>query len=55
MSDEEVQYVKKQKNIHYGSLEDKERARLAALDEKGKSDDEDAPNSTPQVHVSQGN
>lgn len=32
MSDEEeITYVKKQKTIHYGSLEDQERARLASL------------------------
>lgn len=29
--DEEIVYVKKQKTIHYGSLEDQERARLATL------------------------
>lgn len=29
--DEEVIYIKKQKTIHYGSLEDQERNRLATL------------------------
>lgn len=29
--DEEVIYVKKPKTIHYGSLEDQERIRLAAV------------------------
>lgn len=29
--DEEITYVKKQKTIHYGSLEDQERIRLATL------------------------
>lgn len=29
--DEEITYVKKQKTIHYGSLEDQERTRLATL------------------------
>lgn len=29
--DEEITYVKKQKTIHYGSLEDQERLRLASL------------------------
>jgi U4/U6 small nuclear ribonucleoprotein PRP4 len=30
MSDEEVNYVKKQKIVHYGSIEEKERQRIAA-------------------------
>lgn len=29
--DEEITYVKKQKTIHYGSLEDQERIRLSSL------------------------
>lgn len=29
--DEEITYVKKPKTIHYGSLEDQERIRLASL------------------------
>lgn len=32
--DDEVQYVKKTKTVHYGSLEDAERARLEAQDEE---------------------
>jgi U4/U6 small nuclear ribonucleoprotein PRP4 len=36
--DEEITYVKKQKTIHYGSLEDQERIRqsLAATDNDGE-------------------
>ncbi|KAK9878963.1 hypothetical protein WA026_003782 [Henosepilachna vigintioctopunctata] len=41
MSDEEVQYAKKPKTIHYGSLEEGERARLQQKDEE-KNDDEDS-------------
>lgn len=29
--DEEITYVKKQKTIHYGSLEDQERNRISTL------------------------
>lgn len=29
--DEEITYIKKQKTIHYGSLEDQERIRLSSL------------------------
>jgi len=29
--DEDITYVKKQKTIHYGSLEDQERIRLSSL------------------------
>lgn len=32
--DEEVQYVKKTKTVHYGSLEDAERARLEAQEDE---------------------
>lgn len=36
MSDEEeVVYVKKQKTIHYGSLEDQERAKIAKAENEG--------------------
>lgn len=39
MSDEEdVTYVKKPKTIHYGSLEDQERNRLATLQTAPDSD-----------------
>lgn len=60
MSDEEdVVYVKKQRTIHYGSLEDSEKARLAAIEAAGESsnDGEGSRPSTPsnmQVHVSNG-
>ncbi|XP_066255733.1 U4/U6 small nuclear ribonucleoprotein Prp4 [Euwallacea similis] len=40
MSDDEISYVKKTKTIHYGSLEDSERARIEAAE-----DDEDSNNS----------
>lgn len=39
--------------IHYGSLEDAERARLAAADTEDSNDKEPAPN-PPQVHISTG-
>ncbi|KAF7283852.1 U4-U6 small nuclear riboprotein factor 60K isoform X1 [Rhynchophorus ferrugineus] len=39
MSDDEVLYVKKQKTIHYGSLEDSERARLEAGQDNDDSND----------------
>lgn len=47
MSDDEddVVYVKKQKTIHYGSLEDSERARLAALATKTEPKDEESESS----------
>jgi U4/U6 small nuclear ribonucleoprotein PRP4 len=39
--DEDVLYVKKQKTIHYGSLEEQERARLSsAVVKSGDSDEE---------------
>ena len=39
--DEDILYVKKQKTIHYGSLEEQERARLSSAALKsGESDDE---------------
>lgn len=52
MSDDEVPYIKKLKSIHYGSLEESERARLEQKDDV-KSDDEDST-TVPQVHVSNG-
>lgn len=61
MSDEEdVVYVKKQRTIHYGSLEDSEKARLAAIEAGGENsnDGDESPASTPinaQVHISDGN
>ena len=35
MSDDEISYVKRQKVIHYGSLEDKERERLSTRGHTG--------------------
>lgn len=43
--DEDLIYVKKQKTIHYGSLEDTERARLAALATKAEPKEEDSESS----------
>ncbi|XP_022201719.2 U4/U6 small nuclear ribonucleoprotein Prp4 [Nilaparvata lugens] len=43
--DEEVLYVKKQKTIHYGSLEEQERQRLAAIAASGGSQLEESSNS----------
>lgn len=55
MSDEEeVQYVKKTKTIHYGSLEDSERARLEAQEEDS-NDSEQPTTNEPQIQESSGN
>lgn len=54
MSDEEeVQYVKKVKTIHYGSLEDSERARLEATEEES-NDSEQQTTDEPQLQESSG-
>jgi len=37
MSDDEVSYVKKQKVVHYGSIEEKERQRLSAKSSSSSS------------------
>lgn len=59
MSDdeEEVTYVKKQKTIHYGSLEDQERSRLAALATAAaaESADGDQKAGGGNINVSNGN
>lgn len=39
--DEDVSLVKRSKNIHYGSLEEQEKARLAALAAAAKTGSED--------------
>lgn len=54
--DEEIPYAaKKTKTIHYGSLEDAERSRLAAGDAEDSNDKEPAPApNPPQVHISTG-
>jgi hypothetical protein len=54
--DDDVQYVKKPRTIHYGSLEDAERARLAAADGNDDSNEkaEGVSANPPQVHISTG-
>lgn len=54
MSDEEeVQYVKRQKTIHYGSLEATERAKMVK-NEGGTNGESiaDIVKETPQIHTS---
>lgn len=56
--DEEVLYVKKPRTIVYGSLEDAERARLAA-EAAGESSNDAEESSAPaqantQIHISNG-
>lgn len=54
MSDEEeVQYVKKTKTIHYGSLEDSERARLETQEEDSNDSEQQVQNE-PQTQESSG-
>lgn len=55
MSDEEDVYVKKIRTIHYGSLEDSEKARLTleATEDNSNEGTSSAPQNT-QVHVSSG-
>ncbi|XP_022909545.1 U4/U6 small nuclear ribonucleoprotein Prp4 [Onthophagus taurus] len=51
MSDDEATYVKKPKTIHYGSLEETEKARLESQEDN--SQDNDVPPVVPtQVHIS---
>ncbi|CAB0038420.1 unnamed protein product [Trichogramma brassicae] len=54
--DEDIHYVKKQKTVHYGSLEESERARIAALDESNSDDDsrdgQEAFKRPANVHIS---
>lgn len=52
--DDEVQYIKKQKTIHYGSLEDAERARLEAQGETSNDSEPPATSAAPQVQESSG-
>lgn len=42
--DEDIVYVKKHKTVHYGSLEEAERARLAAAAGDSSDDEKDSPN-----------
>jgi len=54
--DEDVLYVKKQKTIHYGSLEEQERARLSSAALKsGDSDEEGSSSNTGQQAPEAGN
>lgn len=55
--DEEVQYVKKPRNIHYGSLEESEKARIAATQESSSETNEIDinPPQNAQIHISNGN
>lgn len=50
--DEEITYIKKQKTIHYGSLEDQERIRLGTL---SASETDGEPKVGGNIHVSNGN
>lgn len=49
--DEDMVYVKKQKTVHYGSLEEAERARLAAVAAETTEDEKDA-NTTDATNTS---
>lgn len=54
--DEEVPFVKKPRTIHYGSLEDAERARLAEENDEDSNDkDEEASANALQAPPSSGN
>lgn len=46
--DEEVVYVKKQKTIHYGSLENSEREKIS----KGAEDAADTKTDSGQINIS---
>lgn len=50
--DEEITYIKKQKTIHYGSLEDQERIRLNTL---AASETDGEQKVGGNIHVSNGN
>lgn len=59
--DDDIIYIKKHKSIHYGSLEEQERLRLAAVaantgDDSNGSGGPSAASADhgPQVHVSNG-
>lgn len=55
MSDEDdAVYVKRTRTIHYGSLEDGERARIVSL-ENIEDHNTDGPTTVPQIHASTGN
>lgn len=48
--DDEISYVKKSNTIHYGSLEESERAKQAALEEID-SDEDDFTAAEPEAKV----
>ena len=58
--DEDIVYVKKQKTVHYGSLEEAERARLAAAAAESSDEEKDSPsgiefipgNALGNIHIS---
>lgn len=52
--DDEISYVKKQKTIHYGSLEDAERIRQIVAGPDSDDDESDAKKAPElaQVHIS---
>lgn len=56
--DDDIVYVKRHRSIHYGSLEEQERARLAASNANENSNDEGGPSNTgvesSQIHISNG-
>lgn len=55
--DEDITFNKKQKTVHYGSLEEQERARLAAIAAAVRGDPgEPAPagKDLGEIHVSNG-
>jgi U4/U6 small nuclear ribonucleoprotein PRP4 len=49
MSDDEINYVKKQKLVHFGSIEEKERQRIAA---KVSSNSSTTPTKGPNINIS---
>lgn len=54
--DEDLVYVKKQKTVHYGSLEEAERARIASIVETSEQEkDVTNANDTVNISVSVGN
>ncbi|KAJ8896325.1 hypothetical protein PR048_001669 [Dryococelus australis] len=53
--DEDFIYVKKQNTVHYGSLEEQERARLAAISVNEKSDSDGLPATVTSSGDSGGN
>ncbi|XP_046433071.1 U4/U6 small nuclear ribonucleoprotein Prp4 [Neodiprion virginianus] len=56
--DEDLVYVKKQKTVHYGSLEEAERARLTATTAESSDEERDhnrSPSDTPTTAAALGN